>query len=125
MAIGAARPRNEASPAVPRTSTICSVAYATEEIGSEQNTGSAIFFGSSVSPIRSLARARPMNTRLSRWVVADTGLLRVGELMAGLAGGCPYGQVSHHRSGRTTLVVSRAPLRRAALAKTPSAPAIQ
>ena len=69
--MGAASPRNEAAPAVPRTSTICSVAYATEEIGSEQKTGSAILFGSNVSPRRLLANARPSITRFRASVVPD------------------------------------------------------
>jgi len=37
------------------------VAYATQEIGSEQNTGRAIFLGGSVSTMRLMASARPMN----------------------------------------------------------------
>ena len=43
---------------------ISSVAYAFEDSGSLQNTGSAIRFGRRVSPIRSDCIGRPTNNRL-------------------------------------------------------------
>ena len=48
-AIGLAMLR-KATPPNPTTSKISSVAYATEEIGSEQKMGSASHLGSNVSP---------------------------------------------------------------------------
>ena len=54
---------SSARPPRPSTSTICSVAYATDESGSEQNTGRASRFGSSVSPRRSLRSGLPSSTR--------------------------------------------------------------
>jgi hypothetical protein len=44
-------------------SRISSVAYALDDRGSLQNTGSASFFGSSVSPRRSLLIGRPTRKR--------------------------------------------------------------
>ena len=52
-----------AIPPSPSTSTICSVAYATDESGSEQKTGRARRFGSSVSPIRSERSGLPSRRR--------------------------------------------------------------
>src|SRR2546421_4972566 len=46
-------------------SRISSVAYALEDSGSEQNTGSASFFGNSVSPSRSLRMGRPTSSRFA------------------------------------------------------------
>jgi len=56
---------NAASPPAASTSRICSVAYATEEIGSEQNTASATRLGSRVPSIRSLCSGRPTNIRFT------------------------------------------------------------
>ena len=52
------------SPPTLSMSRISSVAYAFEESGSLQNTGSASFFGSNVSPIMQLRRGRPTSSRL-------------------------------------------------------------
>ena len=49
------------------------MAYATEEIGSEQNTGNAIHFGSSCAPWASLRNARPISNRLSGSTTKVTG----------------------------------------------------
>src|SRR6476646_6303928 len=58
-----------ATPPAANTRTICSVAYATEEIGSLQNTGKASQVGSNVSPSRALRIGRPtsnlFNSRLT------------------------------------------------------------
>ncbi len=48
-----------------RTRRISSVAYATEDSASDENTGSARILGSSVCSSRSLATARPTRTRFS------------------------------------------------------------
>ena len=40
------------------------MAYAFDDSGSLQNTGSASFFGSNVSPSRSLRSGRPTSSRL-------------------------------------------------------------
>src|SRR5579875_3084058 len=53
-----------AKPAAERVRKISSGAYATEESASLAKTGSAIRFGSRVSPSRSLRRARPTRSRL-------------------------------------------------------------
>ena len=58
---GAAARRRRA----PRTSTISWVAYATEDSGSEQNTGSARRLGRSVSPSRSEPIGRPTSHRFA------------------------------------------------------------
>ncbi len=49
-----------------RTVRVCSVAYATEERASEEKTGRARIFGSSVCSSRRLAIRRPTRTRLNR-----------------------------------------------------------
>ena len=49
-----------------RTTSAASVAYATDEIGSEAKIGSAIHFGSSVSSISPEAIARPTSRRLAK-----------------------------------------------------------
>src|SRR4051794_11175369 len=59
------------TPPRPRTSTICSVAYATELSGSEQNTGSARRLGSSVSPRRSLRSGRLTKSRFGVWNTSE------------------------------------------------------
>src|SRR5579875_1787078 len=53
-----------ARPAAERVRKISSGAYATDESASLAKTGSAIRFGSRVSPSRSLRRARPTRSRL-------------------------------------------------------------
>jgi hypothetical protein len=56
-------PVSSVIPPRPRTSTMCSVAYATDDSGSEQNTGRARRFGSSVSARRSLRNGSPTKIR--------------------------------------------------------------
>jgi hypothetical protein len=51
--------------AATRTTSADSVAYATDERGSEAKTGSASFFDSSVSCISALARGRPISARFT------------------------------------------------------------
>src|SRR5689334_13852707 len=64
----------KASPPRLRISRISSVAYATEDSGSLQNTGMASRLGSSVSPSWLLRIARPTITRLgARHAVAVIG----------------------------------------------------
>ena len=55
-----------ASPPRPSMSRISSVAYAFEDSGSLQKTGSASFLGSNVSPIRALSSGVPTRSRLGR-----------------------------------------------------------
>src|SRR3990172_5836584 len=54
------------APASVRTSIISSVAYATEESGSELKTGKARNFGRSWCSCLCVARARPTSSRLNR-----------------------------------------------------------
>src|SRR3954452_210450 len=56
---------SSARPPSPSTSTICSVAYATDDSGSEQNTGSARRLGRSVSPSLSVRSGLPTSERTS------------------------------------------------------------
>lgn len=59
-------------PATDSTSRISSGAYATLDIGSEANTGSAIRLGSSVCARRSLRNGRPTIRRLAAIASLDT-----------------------------------------------------
>src|SRR6478735_10119658 len=64
-----------------RTTSAASVAYATEESGSDAKIGRASFFESSVSPISAAARGRPIRVRLS-------ASIRSGRSATCGAGGC-------------------------------------
>jgi hypothetical protein len=64
-----------------RTTSAASVAYATDESGSDAKIGSASFFESSVSPISAAARGRPIRARLT------ASMRSVRSVICELAGG--------------------------------------
>ncbi|SCD45291.1 hypothetical protein GA0115241_10215 [Streptomyces sp. DpondAA-D4] len=60
------------TPAMDSTRRTSPGAYATEDSGSDANTGSAMRFGRSVSPSLSLRSARPIRIRFGTSVNLDT-----------------------------------------------------
>src|SRR6266540_3809717 len=74
-----------AADAATRTTSPDSVAYATEESGSEAKTGSASFFDRSVSSSSALARGRPTTSRLSASTCIDGDASAVPQKAAALS----------------------------------------